>query len=311
MRIIQAQEDGDAEPFSYDERTAARSIVHNTVVTQMKLVVDVALKENSRFSHEETAGVARRLVETATRDIELSSAQTGAMIKQLWADKAVKAIYGERDRLTNVHDGVDYFWDALDRLYKSDYVPTVEDVLRTRLRTSGFEEATFTFKKSSFHVTDLGGQRSERRRWLEALQAASAVIFVSSLCEFDQPLPEDAESTRFAETSSLFTELLENGIQEKFIIVLLNKLDLFKAKMQSSHKDKFAAYFQDYSGPLEWEPCVAYIKRKFEQLSSAHKCRSVSVHAIVAVETDSVMLMWTEIRTMIVGQAIGAALGSI
>lgn len=183
-------------------------------------------------------------------------------------------------------------------------------MLRTRIRTSGFEEANFTYKKHTLRVVDLGGQRSERRRWLEALQIATAVIFVSSLTEFDQPLREDAGSSRFAETKTLFTELLENSIQEKFIIVLLNKLDLFKAKMAGPAKSRFSEYFTDYKGPLQWEPCVEHIQEEFRRLAAKHKCRSVSVHAIVAIETDNVKLVWTQIRGLMMEQTIGFALGA-
>lgn len=210
-------------------------------------------------------------------------AATAAVIKKLWAEPALKATFGERDRYTNLHDGASYFWDAIDRIYKSDYIPTEEDVLRTRIRTSGFEEAKFTYKKRIFRVVDLGGQRSERRRWLEALQIATAVIFVSSLTEFDQRLREDGDSSRFAETKMLFTELLENSIQEKFIIVLLNKLDLFKTKIAGPAKQRFSEFFTDYKGPLQWEPCVEHIQDQFRHLAGKHKCRSVSVHSIVAM----------------------------
>lgn len=310
MRIIQAHEEGRAETFTHDERVAARGIVHNSVVTQMKILLEAAQKEGAAFSDEETAAMAKKLLDTSSKDLDISSAATATVIKKLWAEPSLKATFGERDRYTNLHDGASYFWDAIDRIYKSDYIPTEEDVLRTRIRTSGFEEANFTYKKRTFRVVDLGGQRSERRRWLEALQIATAVIFVSSLTEFDQRLREDGDSSRFAETKMLFTELLENSIQEKFIIVLLNKLDLFKTKMAGPAKQRFSEFFTDYKGQLQWEPCVEHIQDQFRHIAEKHKCRSVSVHAIVAIETDNVKLVWTQIRSMTMEQTIGFALGT-
>lgn len=196
----------------------------------------------------------------------------------------------------------------LDRIYTPDYIPTEEDLLRTRIRTVGFDEAIFTYKKSTFRVIDLGGQRTERRRWLEALQSTTAVIFVSSLCEFDQRLREDFDASRFLETIHLFTELLENNIQDKCIVVLLNKLDLFKLKMNGPSKNNFSAYFKDYAGPLTWEPCLAHIRQQFVQAAQKERCK-ISVHSIVAIETDNVKLVWTEIRTQIIQHSIGSAFG--
>lgn len=288
----------------------ARGVVYNSIVTQMKVLVEVALKEEMEFSNEEVTAVAKKLVETPLRDLDTSSPEVGTMMKRLWAEEALKITYGERDRLFNLNDGAGYFWDSLERIYKADYVPTEEDLLRTRIRTVGFDEATFSYKKSAFHVVDLGGQRTERRRWLEALTPATAAIFVSSLCEFDQRLREDFEASRFQETTHLFTELLESGMQDKALIVLLNKLDLFKTKMAGPAKRNFGAFFKDYKGALEWEPCVEHIRQHFLRLAQQQNCK-VSLHAITAVETDNVKLVWTEIRNSIVQRALSSALGSI
>ena len=49
--------------------------------------------------------VARKLADTPADELNTSSAETGQMIKRLWAEEALKVIYGERDRLFNLNDG--------------------------------------------------------------------------------------------------------------------------------------------------------------------------------------------------------------
>lgn len=90
----------------------------------------------------------------------------------------------------------------MERLSQSDYIPTQQDVLRTRVRTTGILESTFTLKKHKFRIVDIGGQRSERRKWIHCFEGVTAVIFVSALNEYDLFLEEDSETvifTRFAD----------------------------------------------------------------------------------------------------------------
>lgn len=55
--------------------------------------------------------------------------------------------------------------------------------------------------------------------------------------------------SRMRETLSIFREMLElPSCESKTIIVLLNKLDLFKEKIASSRKENFQKFFTDYKG---------------------------------------------------------------
>lgn len=42
------------------------------------------------------------------------------------------------------------FLDALDRIGDPDYTPTEQDILRTRVKTTGIVEVHFSFKKLNF-----------------------------------------------------------------------------------------------------------------------------------------------------------------
>lgn len=43
-------------------------------------------------------------------------------------------------------------------------MPTDEDIIHARLRTTGITETHFTFDNVDFTLVDVGGQRSERRK---------------------------------------------------------------------------------------------------------------------------------------------------
>eukprot|EP01087_Luapelamoeba_hula_P010039 TRINITY_DN2634_c0_g2_i1.p1 TRINITY_DN2634_c0_g2~~TRINITY_DN2634_c0_g2_i1.p1 ORF type:complete len:118 (+),score=8.85 TRINITY_DN2634_c0_g2_i1:179-532(+) len=82
------------------------------------------------------------------------------------------------------------FFDSIPRLKAPDYMPTVQDALRVRLRTTGIDEALFKFEDINFRMVDVGGQRSERRKWIHCFQGVTAIIFCVALSEYDQTLRE-------------------------------------------------------------------------------------------------------------------------
>lgn len=62
------------------------------------------------------------------------------------------------------------FLDDLARLGKKDYMPTEQDILRTRVKTTGIVEVHFSFKNLNFKLFDVGGQRSERKKWIHCFE---------------------------------------------------------------------------------------------------------------------------------------------
>jgi guanine nucleotide-binding protein G(i) subunit alpha len=72
--------------------------------------------------------------------------------------------------------------------------------LRSRVKTTGITETTFAIRGYTYRLFDVGGQRSERKKWIHCFEDVTAIVFLAACSEYDQVLLED-ESTVFHNNS--------------------------------------------------------------------------------------------------------------
>jgi hypothetical protein len=125
-------------------------------------------------------------------------------MKRLWSDPAIQECF-KRANEFQLNDSVQYYLDQLDRICAPDYLPTEQDVLRSRVPTTGIVEIKFPNKYLLFRVFDVGGQRSERRKWIHCFENVTSIIFVAAISEYDQVLAEDSFTNRVKEALTLFS----------------------------------------------------------------------------------------------------------
>lgn len=79
------------------------------------------------------------------------------------------------------------------------------------------------------------------------------MLDMQAIQEFDQNLYEDESVNRMQEAVMLFDSVSNSRyFSETSIILFLNKIDLFKAKLRSGVQ--LVDHFPDYTGPNEYEP---------------------------------------------------------
>ena len=107
--------------------------------------------------------------------------------------------------------------------------------MRTRVKTTGIIETQFSYKGLHFKMFDVGGQRSERKKWIHCFEGVTAIIFCVALSGYDLVLAEDEEMNRMMESMKLFDSICNNKwFVETSIILFLNKKDLFEQKIKYS-----------------------------------------------------------------------------
>lgn len=82
----------------------------------------------------------------------------------LWKDAGVQECF-QRNNEYQLNDSAEYFLENASRIYKEGWLPTDTDVLKARVKTTGISETRFQQQGRQFIVVDVGGQRSERRKW--------------------------------------------------------------------------------------------------------------------------------------------------
>jgi hypothetical protein len=99
--------------------------------------------------------------------------------------------------MTTIAHAPSYF-NNIDRLFTPDYLPNDQDVLRSRLRTTGITETLFELGQLNYHMFDVGGQRSERKKWVHCFEGVHCLMFVAALSGYDQCLVEDKTAVSLA-----------------------------------------------------------------------------------------------------------------
>ena len=112
------------------------------------------------------------------------------IMKNIWLDEGTQYCLS-RSREFQLNDSAQYYLNSLDRIAKLNYTPSQQDVLRTRVKTTGINETKFNFKGLNFTLVDVGGQRSERKKWIHCFEGVTSIIFCVALSEYDLVLSED------------------------------------------------------------------------------------------------------------------------
>merc|ERR1719414_824676 len=161
-----------------------------------------------------------------------------------------------------IEDSCAHFWNSVDRVQDAGFIPNDEDILYVRYRTTGVIEQKFEIKKNIFHVFDVGGQKSERKKWINCFDNVTAVIFVASMSCYDERMFEDQEKNSMSDQLALFDKICNEHVFEKTSMILfLNKKDLFAEKLAGGREITLCPDFAGYSGPADhYEETSSYVK---------------------------------------------------
>ncbi|CAL7933646.1 unnamed protein product [Xylocopa violacea] len=217
-------------------------------------------------------------------------------IKDLWADSGIQECY-DRRREYQLTDSAKYYLMEIDRVAAPNYLPTEQDILRVRVPTTGIIEYPFDLEEIRFRMVDVGGQRSERRKWIHCFENVTSIIFLVALSEYDQILFESENENRMEESKALFKTIITYPwFQQSSVILFLNKKDLLEEKIMYSH---LVDYFPEYNGPQRDALAAReFILQMFVDLNPDVE-KIIYSHFTCATDTENIRFVFAAVKDTI------------
>ena len=101
-------------------------------------------------------------------------------IHDLWQSPAMQKVYARRAEFWS-SDATSYYLNEVERIASADFEPNEQDLLMTRVRSTGVAVSEIIERPYRFQFVDVGGQRNERRKWAQCYEDVKLLIYVVSL----------------------------------------------------------------------------------------------------------------------------------
>ncbi|MBV96059.1 Guanine nucleotide-binding protein G(z) subunit alpha, partial [Eschrichtius robustus] len=147
-------------------------------------------------------------------------------------------------------------------------------------------------------MVDVGGQRSERRKWIHCFENVTSIMFLVALSEYDQVLVESDNENRMEESKALFRTIVTYPwFQNSSVILFLNKKDLLAQKIR---RIPLTVCFPEYSGQNTYEEAAVYIQRQFEDLNRNKETKEIYSHFTCATDTSNIQFVFDAVTDVII-----------
>lgn len=294
MRIIHSS------GFQDDERIQVRAVIYSNLIIAFRVLSEIVQDERIAYENEESEAYAD-LLDNTEADVDAHEAFKDKKVKEamigLWRDTGVQKAVTKGHEFA-LHDNLDFYFKNIHRMFESEWIPDDQDVLHARLRTTGITETVFELRELTFRMMDVGGQRSERKKWIHCFDGVQCLLFMASLSGYDQCLVEDVNANQMHEALMLF-ESLVNGewFKDKPIILFLNKIDLFRAKLPIS---PLSVHFPDFQGKDgDEEAAKQFFAKRFRSINRNND-REIYIHFTNATDTNLLKATMEDVQDILI-----------
>lgn len=312
-KLLQQARELYGKGFNKEERIMFKNKVYETILTQFQFL----LRAKDTFKvvlSKENEALSQKLLQMCDETVQSQSSSASLVrvpvidttlandLRQLWADEKMQDVWNRRDEYFALVC-LEYFMqdEVLDRVSSKveEYVPSFQDMIHCRSRTTGVTIEKFEMRGAPFELIDVGGQRSERRKWLACFENVTLVIFVTAISEFDESLHEEPNSNKMDEALKVWKDVVnQDGFENVGFLLFLNKIDEFKQKVIKTPFKIGGERNNDFLGaePMNCpdnspeqedavQNCADYVMNKFLDVVDSSSREGI-VHSEFTVATD-------------------------
>jgi len=282
--------------YNDQERESYKEIIFSNTIQSMRAILDALPQLDLALTPQNDARRATILALPMQIEVDVLPRDVADAIRSLWKDPGVKEAV-RRSREFQLNDSAVYYFNSIDRMSGPGYMPTDQDILRSRVKTTGITETTFKVGELTYKLFDVGGQRSERKKWIHCFENVTALVFLVSLSEYDQMLYEDESVNRMQEALTLFDSICNSRwFVKTSIILFLNKIDLFAEKLPRS---PLGDYFPDYNGGDNYDAACEYLLHRFVSLNQSAATKQIYAHYTCATDTQQIKFVLSAIQDIL------------
>lgn len=309
--------------FEPEQLKEFRRIIYQNMIKAMRVLVDANRKLNIplRDPVNRKAGDEILLFDNFSAIDNHNIGDFYGLLRGLWNDPGIKEAFERRSEF-HLPDSMGYFYDHLDRIIVSDYVPTQQDILYCRKATKTIDEFRIIISNVPFLFVDVGGQRTHRQKWFSCFDKVMAILFLASSSEFDQKLMEDTRVNRLEESRNIFDTIVNHRtFAATSMILFLNKQDLLEDKVTRKKID-ISTYFEEFQ---DTEEIKKYVSDKFSgnpmdltdvrnfilylfvsKHKHLHSQRPIYHHFTTAVNTKNIQYVFAAVKETILRKNLSA-----
>lgn len=170
-------------PEASNEFRKYATALQKNVIEAMQTLLQAAVKLNVSVANKDLQPEVDRIL--AMDMNALVTPELAPIITKLWHDPGIKQVYDRRSEYW-LMDATPYYLDEVQRLAQKDFMPNEDDMIMARIRTTGIVVSEVVEKPYRFEIVDVGGQRSERRKWIHCFDDVKAIIYLASLSGYNQ-----------------------------------------------------------------------------------------------------------------------------
>jgi GTPase SAR1 family protein len=232
-----------------------------------------------------------------------------------WENKAIQHMYCNSHLIVDnfPREALRHYMQKIDDICKESYIPTIQDLYYSKLKTVGIIEIRVQLKNIAINLFDTGGQRNERKsksfynfntlEWVHHFENASCVVFTASLSDWATLCYEDDRTNRTIESLNLFEELVnKEGLIDADVpfVLILGKADSLP---HISKQVPFNSIFPAYTGDnLDCAGIAKFISDKYVSKYKGPLKNKILPLVISGIDTDIVAQAITILEDVIVNR---------